>query len=50
MNILIKRFCGKSMIEINYYDFNDCLKKYVSMIEEEKEREEEERLLKQEVK
>ena len=50
MNILIKRFCGKSMIEINYYDFNDCLKKYVSMIEEEKEREEEERLLKQEIK
>ena len=41
MNILIKRFSGKSMIEINYYDFNDCLKKYVSMMEEEKEKEEE---------
>ena len=40
MNILIKRFSGKSMIEINYYDFDDCLKKYVALIEEEKEREE----------
>jgi len=44
MNILIKRFCGKSMIEINYYDFDDCLKKYVSLIEEEKEREEDAKL------
>jgi Ca2+-binding EF-hand superfamily protein len=44
MNILIKRFCGKSMIEINYFDFDDCLKKYVSLIEEEKEREEDAKL------
>ena len=44
MNILIKRFSGKSMIEINYYDFDDCLKKYVSLIEEEKEREEDAKL------
>jgi hypothetical protein len=28
------------MIEINYYEFDDCLKKYVALIEEEKEKEE----------
>jgi hypothetical protein len=27
------------MIEINYYDFDNILKKYVNIIEEEKEKE-----------
>lgn len=39
MNILIKRFFSKNSIEINYYDFDNCLQHYVQMIEEEKERE-----------
>ena len=39
MNILIKRFFSKNSIEINYYDFDYVLQKYVKMIEEEKERE-----------
>ena len=39
MNILIKRFYSKNSIEINYYDFDYVLSKYVKMIEEEKERE-----------
>ena len=39
MNILIKRFFSKNSIEINYYDFDNCLQNYVKMIEEEKERE-----------
>ena len=39
MNILIKRFFSKNSIEINYYDFDNCLQQYVKMIEEEKERE-----------
>ena len=39
MNILIKRFYSKNMIEINYYDFDYVLQNYVKMIEEEKERE-----------
>jgi Ca2+-binding EF-hand superfamily protein len=39
MNILIKRFYSGNMIEINYYDFDNILKKYVNIIEEEKEKE-----------
>ena len=39
MNILIKRFSGKNMIEINYYDFDGVLQKYNKMIEDEKEKE-----------
>ena len=39
MNILIKRFFSKNSIEINYYDFDNCLQQYVKMIEEEKETE-----------
>jgi len=39
MNILIKRFYSGNMIEINYYDFDNVLKKYVQMIEDEKENE-----------
>ena len=39
MNILIKRFFSKNSIEINYYDFDNCLQQYVKMIEEEKEKE-----------
>ena len=39
MNILIKRFFSKNSIEINYYDFDNCLQNYVKMIEEEKEKE-----------
>ena len=39
MNILIKRFFSKNSIEINYYDFDNCLQHYVQMIEEEKEKE-----------
>ena len=39
MNILIKRFFSKNSIEINYYDFDYVLQKYVKMIEEEKEKE-----------
>ena len=38
MNIIIKRFYGKNMIEINYYDFDNVLRKYVEMIEEENEK------------
>lgn len=37
MNIIIKRFYVKSMIEINYHDFDDVLKKYIAIIEYEKE-------------
>ena len=39
MNIIIKRFYSKNMIEINYYDFDYVLNKYIKMIEEEKEKE-----------
>ena len=39
MNILLKRFSGKNMIEVNYYDFNNVLQKYNKMIEDEKEAE-----------
>ena len=39
MNILIKRFYSKNMIEINYYDFDYVLKKYIQMAEIEKEKE-----------
>ena len=39
MNILIKRFSGKNMIEINYYDFDNMLQKYNKIIEDEKEKE-----------
>ena len=39
MNILIKRFYSKNMIEINYYDFDYVLKKYILMAENEKEKE-----------
>ena len=39
MNILIKRFYSKNMIEINYYDFDYVLKKYIQMAENEKEKE-----------
>lgn len=39
MNILIKRFSGKNMIEINYYDFDNMLQQYNKLIEEEKEKE-----------
>ena len=39
MNILIKRFSGKNMIEINYYDFDSMLQRYNKIIEEEKEKE-----------
>ena len=31
MNILIKRFYGKNMIEINYFDFDSVLQKYCEM-------------------
>ena len=39
MNIIIKRFYSKNMIEINYYDFDYVLNKYIQMVEEEKEKE-----------
>ena len=39
MNIIIKRFYSKNMIEINYYDFDYVLNKYIKMAEEEKEKE-----------
>ena len=39
MNIIIKRFYSKNMIEINYYDFDYVLNKYIHMAEEEKEKE-----------
>lgn len=39
MNILIKRFSGKNMIEINYYEFDNMLQKYHKMLEDEKEAE-----------
>jgi hypothetical protein len=32
MNILIKRFYGKNMIEINYFDFDNILQKYCDMV------------------
>lgn len=32
MNILIKRFYGKNMIEINYFDFDHVLQKYCDMV------------------
>ena len=39
MNVIIKRFYSKNMIEINYYDFDYVLNKYIQMVEEEKEKE-----------
>ena len=39
MNVIIKRFYSKNMIEINYYDFDYVLNKYIQMLEEEKEKE-----------
>ena len=33
MNILIKRFYGKNMIEINYFDFDNVLQKYCDYVE-----------------
>ena len=39
LNILIKSFSGKNMIEINYYDFDSMLQRYNKIIEEEKEKE-----------
>ena len=39
MNMLLKRFSGKHMTEVNYYDFNNVLNKYNKMIEDEKEAE-----------
>ena len=39
MNIIIKRFYSKNMIEINYYDFDYVLNKYIKMVEDEKEKE-----------
>jgi Ca2+-binding EF-hand superfamily protein len=39
MNVIIKRFYSKNMIEINYYDFDYVLNKYIQMAEEEKEKE-----------
>jgi Ca2+-binding EF-hand superfamily protein len=41
MNIIIKRFYSRNMIEINYYDFDNVLNHYIKMVEEEKEREKE---------
>lgn len=35
MNILIKRFYGKNMIEINYFDFDNVLQKYCDMVNKE---------------
>ena len=32
MNILIKRFYGKNMIEINYFDFDNILQKYCDLV------------------
>lgn len=32
MNILIKRFYGKNMIEINYFDFDNVLQKYCEFV------------------
>ncbi len=39
MNVLIKRFYSKNMIEINYFDFDYVLKQYIKMAEDEKEKE-----------
>lgn len=35
MNILIKRFYGKNMIEINYFDFDSVLQKYCDLVNTE---------------
>lgn len=35
MNILIKRFFGKNMIEINYFDFDNVLQKYCEIVNQE---------------
>jgi len=35
MNILIKRFYGKNMIEINYFDFDNILQKYCEVVNRE---------------
>jgi len=37
MNILIKRFYGKNMIEINYFDFDHVLTQYCDFINSESE-------------
>ena len=39
MNVIIKRFYSKNMNEINYYDFDYVLNKYIQMAEDEKEKE-----------
>lgn len=35
MNTLIKRFFGKNMIEINYFDFDNVLQKYCEIVNQE---------------